>query len=185
MATILSQVGWRTTLLAGGYKTYRRHVTARLYDSEAALKVVLLDGNTGSGKTEVLQHLAVLGAQVIDLESRAGHRGSLFGGFAAHPQPSQKMFESRLLAALDAVDPNRPVIVEAESSKVGERMVPPALWQAMPPPAARKPAFQARASYRSGPIATSPTLPARCHDGAVGARRKCLRWRQLAAAKFS
>src|ERR1700761_3174980 len=41
------------------------------------------------------------------------------------------MFESQLLGVLDGLDPSRPVVVEAESSKVGERMVPPALWQAM------------------------------------------------------
>lgn len=131
MATILSQVGWRTTLLAGGYKTWRRHVSARLYDAPLPLSLVLIDGYTGSGKTEVLQRLAERGHQVIDLEGLAAHRGSLFGGLADQPQPSQKMFESRLLCTLDALDPARPVIVEAESSKVGERMVPPALWQLM------------------------------------------------------
>lgn len=131
MATILSQVGWRTALLAGGYKTYRREVTARLYDRALPLKVVLIDGSTGSGKTEVLQRLAARGEQVIDLEGLAAHRGSLFGGHADRPQPSQKMFESRLLGELARLDPDRRVFIEAESSKVGERMVPPALWQAM------------------------------------------------------
>ena len=131
MATILSQVGWRTTVLEGGYKTWRRHVTARLYDAPLPLRLVLLDGNTGTGKTEVLLRLAALGQQVVDLEGLAAHRGSLFGGLAGQPQPSQKMFESRLLALLDGLDPARPLIVEAESSKVGERMVPPALWLAM------------------------------------------------------
>jgi tRNA 2-selenouridine synthase len=131
MATILSQVGWRTTLLEGGYKTWRRHVTARLYDQPLPHRLILLDGNTGSGKTEVLLRLAALGQQVVDLEGLAAHRGSLLGGFAGRPQPSQKMFESRLLGVLDGLDPSRPVFVEAESSKVGERMVPPALWQAM------------------------------------------------------
>ncbi|HEV7386678.1 MAG TPA: tRNA 2-selenouridine(34) synthase MnmH [Phenylobacterium sp.] len=131
MATILSQVGWRTTVLAGGYKTWRRHVTARLYDTPLGFKLVLIDGYTGSGKTEVLQRLAAGGQQVIDLERLAAHRGSLFGALADQAQPSQKMFESRLLAALDGLDPARPVIVEAESSKIGERMTPPALWQAM------------------------------------------------------
>jgi len=131
MAVILSQVGWRTTVLAGGYMTWRRHVTARLYDGALPLRLILLDGDTGCGKTEVLLKLAARGAQVIDLEGLAAHRGSLLGGFAGRPQPSQKMFESRLLGVLDGLDPARPVFVEAESSKVGERMVPPALWQAM------------------------------------------------------
>lgn len=131
MAHILSQVGWRTTLLAGGYRTYRREVSAQLYDRDLPLKVVLIDGSTGSGKTEVLQMLAARGEQVVDLEGLAEHRGSLFGGFAGRAQPSQKLFESRLLGVLADLDPGRRVFVEAESSKVGERMVPPALWQAM------------------------------------------------------
>jgi tRNA 2-selenouridine synthase len=131
MATILSQIGWRTTVLAGGYMTWRRHVTARLYDGILPFRLVLIDGYTGSGKTEVLQRLAERGQQVIDLEGLAAHRGSLFGALAGRPQPSQKMFESQLLGVLGGLDPARPVIVEAESSKIGERMTPPALWQAM------------------------------------------------------
>jgi len=128
MATVLSQVGWRTTVLSGGYRTYRRHVTARLYDGGLDLSFVLLDGHTGSAKTEMLGRLAARGLQILDLEGLAEHRGSLFGGFAGRPQPSQKMFESRLLAALDALDPGRLVVAEAESSKIGDRMLPPALW---------------------------------------------------------
>lgn len=131
MATILSQVGWRTAVVAGGYKTYRRHVKSRLYDEDRPLRLVLLDGSTGSGKTEMLGRLAEMGLQVLDLEGLAEHRGSLLGALPGRPQPSQKMFESRLLQALDALDPARPVVAEAESSKVGERMVPPALWKAM------------------------------------------------------
>lgn len=131
MATIVSQIGWRTTVLTGGYRTYRRWVSQQLYDTEPAWRLVLLDGGTGSGKTEMLGRLARRGLQVLDLEGLAGHRGSLFGGFRGQAQPSQKLFESRLLAALSALDPARPVVVEAESSKIGDRMVPPALWQAM------------------------------------------------------
>ncbi len=131
MATILSQVGWRTTLLSGGYRTYRRSVQARLYEAEAPLKLILLDGHTGSGKTQMLGMLAARGLQVLDLEGLAGHRGSLFGAIAGQPQPSQKMFESRLLAALDELDPTRPIVAEAESSKIGDRMTPPMLWKAM------------------------------------------------------
>ena len=152
MATILAQVGWRVTVLAGGYRTWRRHVTARLYDAELPLNLVLLDGDTGTGKTEVLQRVAARGGQVIDLEDLAAHRGSLLGGLADRPQPGQKMFESRLLGVLDGLDPARPVVVEAESSKVGERMVPPALWRAMavaPRIVLAAPA-QARARYLVG-----------------------------------
>src|SRR5579872_889772 len=79
MATILSQVGWRTAVLAGGYRTYRRHVKARLYDETPPLKLVLLEGRTGTGKTAVLSRLAARGVQTLDLEGLAEHRGSVFG----------------------------------------------------------------------------------------------------------
>ena len=131
MAVILAQVGWRTSVLDGGYRTYRRGVVQRLYDGEPLKRVVLLDGHTGVGKTEVLQRLAERGVQTIDLEGLAEHRGSLLGGLPGRPQPSQKLFESRLLAIVERLDPERPVVIEAESSKVGERMLPPAVLSAM------------------------------------------------------
>jgi len=131
MATVLRQVGWRAVLVAGGYRTWRRHVTASLYDAEPRLKLVLLDGNTGSAKTEILGRLPSRGLQVIDLEGLAGHRGSVFGGLSGRPQPSQKAFESRLMEALAGIDAACPVVVEAESSKIGDRMIPPVLWKAM------------------------------------------------------
>ena len=131
MATILSQVGWPVSLLQGGYKTYRRAVMHRLYEGEQDLRLVLLDGHTGSAKTEILGRLAARGVQVLDLEGLADHRGSLFGAIAGRPQPSQKLFESRLIQALDRLDPTRPIVVEAESSKIGERMTPPLIWRAM------------------------------------------------------
>lgn len=131
MATILAKVGWRTSLLVGGYRTWRRHVQARLYDETWPLNLVLLDGDTGTGKTQILGGLAERGLQTLDLEAMAGHRGSLFGGLAGQPQPSQKGFESTLLRAMEALDPDRPVVVEAESSRIGDLMVPPALWARM------------------------------------------------------
>lgn len=131
MATVLAQVGWRVGLLRGGYKTYRRRVTAELYDSTGPLNLVVLNGGTGTGKTALLPHLAEQGLQVLDLEGLAAHRGSIFGDLPGRPQPSQKMFESRLLGALDALDPARPVVVEAESSRIGDLRVPPRLWRAM------------------------------------------------------
>src|SRR5262249_5781698 len=117
-ATILSEVGWRTTVLTGGYHAYRRTVIARIYDNPGPHRFVLLDGQTGTGKTEVLGLLADRGLQTLDLEGLAEHRGSLFGGLG-RAQPSQRLFESRLLAALDRLDPGRIVVAEAESSKIG------------------------------------------------------------------
>ena len=131
MAVILSQVGWRTAVLAGGYRTYRREVMAQLYEAEPRFRAVVLDGPTGTGKTEVLQRLAARGVQVLDLEGLAEHRGSLLGRLPGRVQPPQKLFESRLAAQLDALDPARPVVIEAESSKVGEIVLPPLVWRAM------------------------------------------------------
>jgi len=148
MATILSQIGWRTSVLGGGYRTYRRRVQGRLYDQPLGLDLVLLDGGTGSGKTAILHALAATGVQALDLEALAAHRGSLFGGWPGQAQPSQKMFESRLLTAIEALDPARPVVVEAESHKVGDRMLPPGLWQAMA--AAPRIELQAPRAARAG-----------------------------------
>ena len=131
MATILAQVGWRTAVLDGGYRTYRRRVQHALYEAPLGLKLIAIDGHTGSAKTEILGRLAARGLQVLDLEDLAAHRGSLLGALPGRPQPSQKMFESRLLAALQGLDPSRPILVEAEASKIGERMVPPSLWKPM------------------------------------------------------
>lgn len=131
MATILSAVGWRVSLLEGGYKTWRTGVRAGLEAVEPAWPVVLLDGQTGSAKTEVLRALAAADTQTIDLEALARHRGSAFGGFAGAPQPSQKLFESRLWTALARMDRGRPILVEAESRLVGRLRIPEGLWRAM------------------------------------------------------
>ena len=128
-ASILSQIGWRVEVIAGGYKAWRALVVQAVYDQPVASPVVVLDGNTGTAKTELLGELARQGVQVLDLEGMANHRGSLFGSMGE--QPSQRAFETRLAHALAALDPARPVVVEAESSKVGDCRVPPKLWKAM------------------------------------------------------
>jgi tRNA 2-selenouridine synthase len=128
-ASILAQIGWRVEVLQGGYKAWRRLVVDALYTDPFPFRLVVLDGNTGSAKTEVLNLLPARGVQVIDLEGLANHRGSLFGHMGE--QPSQKAFEGRLALALARLDPSRPVVVEAESAKVGECRLPPKLWRAM------------------------------------------------------
>ena len=129
-ASILRQIGWRVELLEGGYRSYRRLVVKSLYEDAFLPKVFLLDGLTGTAKTEILHKFDALGGQIIDLESLANHRGSVFGG-TLEPQPSQKAFEGALAKVMAAVDPARPVLIEAESSKIGDRLVPPSLWAAM------------------------------------------------------
>jgi tRNA 2-selenouridine synthase len=188
MATVLAQVGWRTIVLTGGYKTYRRWAQKRLYDDALGLKLVLLDGGTGSGKTAILNRVAALGVQTIDLEALAQHRGSLFGAMA-EPQPAQKWFESSLLHLLDGMDGKRPVLVEAESSKVGDRTLPPTLWQAMmsAPRIELSAPLAARAGYlvRTYPeiIADRPLLESVLAKLAVYPGRKRLAaWSELADA---
>ena len=130
VAAILGQIGWRAETLAGGYQSYRRLVHAMLYDTPLPHRLVLLDGNTGTGKTALLPLLAARGMQVIDLEALARHRGSLLGAMPGG-QPAQKGFESALAAKLARLDPARPVVAEAESSKIGRLILPPRLWAAM------------------------------------------------------
>lgn len=127
---MLREIGWRAETVAGGYRSYRRLVHAALYDDPLPHRVVLLDGYTGTAKTDLLHLLEARGTQVLDLEGLANHRGSLLG---ARPggQPGQKAFESRLAVALERLDPARPVLVEAESNKIGERLIPPRLWAGM------------------------------------------------------
>jgi tRNA 2-selenouridine synthase len=128
-ATILAQVGWRVDLVEGGYKAWRKLVVEALEVPPAA-PVVILDGNTGSAKTELLALLSERGVQTVDLEGLANHRGSLFGHMPGG-QPSQKAFEGQVAMALAALDPARPVVVEAESSRIGNLAVPKGLWAAM------------------------------------------------------
>ncbi len=127
---LLREVGWRAEQVDGGYRTYRRLVAAMLHDTPLPFRFVVLAGMTCTAKTALLEELGREGMQVLDLEGLARHRGSVFGGHA-DPQPAQKMFESRIARALCALDPARPVVVEAESSKIGDCLVPPRLWERM------------------------------------------------------
>ncbi|WP_441351148.1 tRNA 2-selenouridine(34) synthase MnmH [Sulfitobacter sp. SK012] len=129
-ATILDQIGWRVRLVEGGYRSYRTLVVNALYTTPLLHKLCVIEGGTGTAKTRLLEHLREAGAQVIDLEGIAQHRGSLFGGLS-QDQPSQKMFESHLATALGHLDPAQTTWIEAESSKIGARLIPPSLWARM------------------------------------------------------
>lgn len=131
MATIMSRVGWPVRQLDGGYRAYRRAVIDALATLPAQFEFRVICGTTGSGKSRLLQQLDGAGAQVLDLEELACHRGSVLGGLPAQPQPSQKMFETRLWQRLRGFSPQRPVFVESESRKVGDLRVPDALIERM------------------------------------------------------
>jgi tRNA 2-selenouridine synthase len=130
-ATVLARVGWRTAVLDGGYRAYRRHVVDALASLPRTVRFVVVGGRTGSAKSRLLERLAGSGEQVLDLEALASHRGSVLGGLPGAPQPSQKRFESLIWDRLRAFDPARPVFVESESRKVGRCQVPEALIVAM------------------------------------------------------
>jgi tRNA 2-selenouridine synthase len=88
-------------------------------------------GTTGSGKSRLLQTLEMEGAQVLDLEHLAAHRGSVLGNIPAQAQPSQKMFESSIWQKLRHFNTDRVVYIESESKKVGNLRVPDALIEKM------------------------------------------------------
>ena len=131
LAMVLGQIGFRVHLLEGGYREYRRAVLLALEELPARFSYRVVCGSTGSGKSRLLQVLRTQGAQVLDLEQLANHRGSVLGLVPGSPQPSQKQFDSRVWDALRHFDPARPVFVESESKKVGDVRVPPVLIERM------------------------------------------------------
>ena len=131
LAWFLDQIGFRSARLAGGYNGFRAVVRQDLADWPARLQLRVLAGRTGSGKTRLLQALHSVGAQVLDLEALASHRGSILGNLPGQPQPSQKQFDNRLWQALRDLDATRPVFVESESKKIGRLQLPDALIQHM------------------------------------------------------
>lgn len=131
MTHVLRRVGWDAQQLEGGYKTYRRLVIESLAERPRRFALKVICGATGSGKSRVLQALGRLGEQVLDLEELACHKGSVLGVLPDLPQPSQRMFESRLLLALQHLDPAQAVYVEAESRKIGALHLPAALIETM------------------------------------------------------
>lgn len=131
---VLNEIGWKAVQLDGGYRSWRRHVVRELETLPARFHYVVVCGLTGSGKSRLLRALASLaaeGAQVLDLEAIACHRGSLLGDLPADPQPGQKWFESQIFEALRGFDPRRPVFVESESRRIGNLQVPDALLARM------------------------------------------------------
>ena len=131
LSLILSEIGFRVTLVEGGYKAFRAAVVQAIPVLASPLDLRVICGTTGSGKTRLLQALIKQGAQVLDLEALANHRSSVLGSIPGQAQPTQKRFDTLVWEALRRLDPSRPVFIESESKKVGNVAVPTALIEAM------------------------------------------------------
>ncbi|MBI5785583.1 MAG: tRNA 2-selenouridine(34) synthase MnmH [Rhodocyclales bacterium] len=128
---ILREIGWDAHRLEGGYKAWRQTIVAELALLPGRYSFRVVSGATGSAKSRILEALAGQGAQILHLEALAAHKGSVLGNLPDEAQPSQKAFETRLHAALTALEPQRPVFVEAESRRIGAVQVPDALIAAI------------------------------------------------------
>jgi tRNA 2-selenouridine synthase len=131
LAWFLGQIGFRVSVLQGGYKAFRSLVREQLDALPARFDLTVIAGRTGSGKTRLLSALADQGAQVLDLEALARHRGSVLGGLPHEEQPTQRAFDTAVWHALQGFDASRPVFVESESRKIGSLTVPAALLDRM------------------------------------------------------
>jgi len=131
LATILSQIGWQSYLLEGGYKNYRARVREQLDQRIPAFTFVSVSGLTGTAKTKILGQMESVGEQVLDLESLANHRGSLLGAHEDTPQPSQKFFEGQLMEKILQFDAGQIIWLESESNKIGNLQIPVTLWKMM------------------------------------------------------
>jgi len=131
LSLILSQIGFRVTLIEGGYKAFRAALVQDIGHLVQGLRFQVISGPTGSGKTRLLQALAAQGAQVLDLEQLANHRSSVLGAIPGLVQPCQKRFDTLIWDCLRHFDTSQPVYIESESKKVGNVSVPDVLVQAM------------------------------------------------------
>lgn len=124
-------IGWDACQLEGGYKCFRRHVVDELARIAPQTDLRVIGGATGSAKTRLLEALAAQGAQVVDLEALAAHKGSVLGDLPGIAQPTQKFFETGLLSRLQELDLARPIFVEAESRRIGSVQIPEKLIERM------------------------------------------------------
>ncbi len=131
LTMVLREIGFKAAQLEGGYKAYRARVAAELTGLPRRFRYVTVCGCTGTGKTALLLALRDAGAQVIDLEGLANHKGSLLGEHVTTPQPKQKRFDSLLWSSLRALDPEQPVFVESESKKIGVIQMPESMREQM------------------------------------------------------
>lgn len=128
MASFFETQGLKANLLDGGYKSYRKYV---LEQFGRPLNIAIVGGETGSGKTEILQHIQKAGEQILDLEKIASHRGSSFGALGMNKQPTVEQFENNLFDELNLLNPGKRIWMEDESRSIGRVFIPAPLWEQM------------------------------------------------------
>ncbi|MBC7863988.1 MAG: tRNA 2-selenouridine(34) synthase MnmH [Bacteroidia bacterium] len=127
-AWLMNTAGLNSTVLEGGYKTFRNHVLS-YFDNK--FELVLIGGPTGSGKTAILKELEKKGEQILDLEKIARHKGSAFGSVNELPQLPQQQFEHGLFLELKKLDLTKTIWTEDEAFSIGRNKIPFALWKQM------------------------------------------------------
>ena len=130
LAAVVDLMGIPVYRLQGGYKAYRSQVVD-FYENKLPIQVVVLRGNTGVGKTELLRKLRAEGYPAIDLEKLANNRGSVFGAMGLGSPPSQKRFEGLLYEELESLSKFPYIIVECESKRIGRVTLPKSFFTAM------------------------------------------------------
>ncbi|HLN53477.1 MAG TPA: tRNA 2-selenouridine(34) synthase MnmH [Lentimicrobium sp.] len=121
MGWLFEQAGHDVMVITGGYKAYRSYIREQLCNG---WDYRIIGGLTGSGKTSTLNHLALMGEQVVDLEELASHRGSVFGHLGQPEQPHNEKFENNLWEIIRKMDSSRPIFLEDESRSIGKVSLP-------------------------------------------------------------
>ncbi|MBB4827111.1 tRNA 2-selenouridine synthase [Sporosarcina luteola] len=126
-ATVLELMGIHVNRLSGGIRSYRQWIVKELEKEEFRPELIVLDGYTGTGKTNILRQLEQFGLPILDIEKMAGHRGSIFGQIGLQPN-NQKKFESLLVHEIKRWKDEPFVMIEGESKRIGKVLLPPFLY---------------------------------------------------------
>ncbi len=126
--TVMDLIGYKTSLIDGGYQAYRRFVNHYFHEGNLP-DAISIYGPSGSGKSQLISNLIDARFPAVHLEKYANHKGSLLGG-DSYLQPSQKLFESHLYQALQKNNSSY-MIVEGESKKIGRLLLPEKFYSKM------------------------------------------------------
>lgn len=130
VARALRWRGWSVDVLPGGWINYRRWVQAGLEVLPRMVSFRVIATSLGCEADRILNALASVGHQVLDVEAlMVRRRGSI--SCRSAQQPSQAWLESQLLQQLRAVDPRRPVWVSDVDIQVGELQLPGSMADAL------------------------------------------------------